>query len=362
MTGLAEHHDPHPALTDDAGDHAERKVLGLQHRSLLDMHFDIGRRFVARRKRRPECRRHSCRRLRSLAPASRRCGPGKASDALSNMPAQADEDASVERKREPSSSPKASTSIANGSLALRAARCSTARMPPPRQADRHSGRHRSRCRYASRSAGGACRSRPAAANARARCRAHLRTPSSRRPSSSRDAGRRRGDARGTETGGSAGCGSEEIAPSSDSIASARAPTADCSVVVGIAIIVARGSIAPSRLALGIGHHGLIAERHRLVVDRLAQISGAKRLKSAIVSSVTFFGGSWKLSCVGFLAWHETQCFAESASTSASLDDRRVRARPCPTRRRQIDRADQREDRDRRRPAVFIPVVAGIDRG
>ena len=47
MPGLAEHHDPYPALTDDARDHAERKILGLQHGSLLDMQFDICRGVLA---------------------------------------------------------------------------------------------------------------------------------------------------------------------------------------------------------------------------------------------------------------------------------------------------------------------------
>ena len=54
---------------------------------------------------------------------------GKASEARSNTPALAEDPASVVRKREPSSSPKASTSMPKGSSVPRAASSCTARMP-----------------------------------------------------------------------------------------------------------------------------------------------------------------------------------------------------------------------------------------
>ena len=41
VAGLAGHRDAHAALPDDAGDDAERLVLRLQHRPLLDMDLDI---------------------------------------------------------------------------------------------------------------------------------------------------------------------------------------------------------------------------------------------------------------------------------------------------------------------------------
>src|SRR3954470_5963759 len=47
-------------------------------------------------------------------------------------------------------------------------------------------------------------------------------------------------------------------------------------------------------------------------------SGAYFRKSAVDSSVTFFGASLKLSCVGLAAWHIVQCLVVIASTSASL--------------------------------------------
>src|ERR1043165_3013034 len=48
-----------------------------------------------------------------------------------------------------------------------------------------------------------------------------------------------------------------------------------------------------------------------------RIRGAYFRRSAVVSRVTFFGASWKLSCVGLAAWHIVQCFAVIARTSAS---------------------------------------------
>ncbi len=41
MTGLAKNHHAHAALSDDAGDNAERQALCFQHRPLLDMHLHI---------------------------------------------------------------------------------------------------------------------------------------------------------------------------------------------------------------------------------------------------------------------------------------------------------------------------------
>ena len=58
------------------------------------------------------------------------------------------------------------------------------------------------------------------------------------------------------------------------------------------------------VALGVGHAGLIAERHRLVDHGLGLDQRRVSLeRSATFSSVTFLGGSVKLSCVGFAAWH-----------------------------------------------------------
>src|SRR5208283_98176 len=46
--------------------------------------------------------------------------------------------------------------------------------------------------------------------------------------------------------------------------------------------------------------------------------GAYFFRSAIVSSVTLFGASWNAGCVGFAAWHATQCLCTIAKASASL--------------------------------------------
>src|SRR6185295_9205467 len=46
-------------------------------------------------------------------------------------------------------------------------------------------------------------------------------------------------------------------------------------------------------------------------------SGAKRLRSATLSSVTFLGASAKLWCVGLRAWQATQWVAVICMTSAS---------------------------------------------
>jgi len=55
------------------------------------------------------------------------------------------------------------------------------------------------------------------------------------------------------------------------------------------------------------HGGLVAERHALFCTVWVRISGAYFFRSSTDSSITFFGASLKLSCVGLPAWQLVQC-------------------------------------------------------
>ena len=105
-------------------------LFGFQHRPLLDVHLDIADDVAAVGRRLRRCRRRSCRRRCSASPSVTplrvRQAPACRVRTRRRRPTTT---ASVAGKREPSSSPKASTSMPNGSVACARAKCSTARMP-----------------------------------------------------------------------------------------------------------------------------------------------------------------------------------------------------------------------------------------
>ena len=75
MPGFAEKLDVEIGLSDDGGHDAERLVARLQHRSLLDVDFDVGRDLIARIGGGRDVVRRFAVGLDRVARASRRCGP-----------------------------------------------------------------------------------------------------------------------------------------------------------------------------------------------------------------------------------------------------------------------------------------------
>ena len=107
----------------DRADRADRETLGLQHRALLDMQFDEG----------VDAARAQLEQLFGIAAevderilaASRRPCPSAPRQVCGTRPASAREPVIVVGKRTPSSSPKATTSIAKSSRSPASCNCST---------------------------------------------------------------------------------------------------------------------------------------------------------------------------------------------------------------------------------------------
>ena len=115
MTGHAGEADRQPRGAGDRRDHADRQIVALQHRPLLDVQFDIGEQFAAARA--PPRRYDRGRDRIAPAPRASRCRRWSltASTLSSNVPATARLPSRVDAKRTPSSSAKPVTSTANGS-------------------------------------------------------------------------------------------------------------------------------------------------------------------------------------------------------------------------------------------------------
>ena len=111
----------------DRGDDADRQALGLEHRALLDVHLDIGQRHPPGGAAPSMVRRVAAELLQRLAHADP-VRVARLERRRSSVPATAREPVSVTGKRTPSSSPKASTSIAKGSRSPRPWRSATAAM------------------------------------------------------------------------------------------------------------------------------------------------------------------------------------------------------------------------------------------
>ena len=125
VTGHAGHAHREAGGAGYRGHHADRQVLLLQHRSLLDVQFDIS---DATRGARAPPRRYDRDRGRNWSSASRIEIPARSlapSTLSSNVPATARLPSSVEAKRMPSSSAKPVTSTANGSRFPRLLRSAT---------------------------------------------------------------------------------------------------------------------------------------------------------------------------------------------------------------------------------------------
>ena len=203
--------------------------LRFQHRPLLDVHLDIGRRRPAAGRPPPECRAGSCRRRaapRSASRPRRRRPRARRGRTRRRRPS---DDVSVGGKARAFLVAERQHVDAERQLGLGAREM----LRPPecrrsRRADRRICRRRSRCRCASRSAGGGAQVAKAPAHGAERI---LADRQARRRASIPRPDRRRGDAPGVRNSRTSRFGSAEIAPSSEIIASARAPSASGSSAV-----------------------------------------------------------------------------------------------------------------------------------